>query len=74
MAESVAEATPRLCLRCGKPLQTIGRARKNGARHHGDWYARKYHKACWKAMQRKHVGLTNGGRRKPFNRNKKRRS
>ena len=30
---------------------------------HGDWNSRKYHKACWKAMQRKCFGPTNGGRR-----------
>lgn len=73
MAESVDKTTPRLCLRCFKHLQKIGHARKNGARHHGDWDSREYHKACWKAMQRQYFGPTNGGRRKPFKAFKKRR-
>ena len=35
------------CLLCGKPLQVVGTARKNGVQRHADWQGRKYHKQCW---------------------------
>jgi len=39
------------CIRCGRPLQAIGRARRNGKQSHDDWTARRYHKQCWVALQ-----------------------
>ena len=67
MDGTAGDATPpRVCLRCGKPLQKIGRARKNGARHHGDWAARRLHKACWAAMQPKRRSFAKNRGRKPF--------
>lgn len=53
METSAGNAAQRICIRCGKPLKKIGIARKNGVQHHGDWWARKLHKACWVAMQPK---------------------
>ena len=41
------------CLECGKPLKSIGTARKNGKTSHGDWETREYHKKCWKELQNK---------------------
>jgi len=35
------------CQECGKPLKSIGTARKNGKTTHGDWATREYHKKCW---------------------------
>ena len=35
------------CLLCGRPLQVVGTARKNGVQRHGDWQSRAYHKQCW---------------------------
>ncbi len=40
------------CLKCGKPLKSIGTARKNGKTSHGDWATREYHKQCWKEEQK----------------------
>lgn len=34
------------CLKCDKPLKSIGTARKNG-KSHPDWANREYHKCCW---------------------------
>ena len=34
------------CKKCGKPLVSIGKARKNGV-NHKDWESRELHKACW---------------------------
>lgn len=45
------------CLKCGKPLRSIGKNRKNGkdfisgANDNKDWKTRKYHKSCWKEHQ-----------------------
>ena len=44
---TMSTATRPACLLCGKPLQVVGTARKNGVRWHGDWHGRKYHKQCW---------------------------
>ena len=41
------------CLECGKPLKSIGTARKNGKTSHGDWATREYHKSCWKKLENK---------------------
>lgn len=41
------------CLKCGKPLKSIGTARKNGKTTHGDWATREYHKKCWKKLENK---------------------
>lgn len=35
------------CQECGKPLKSIGTARKNGKTSHGDWATREYHKKCF---------------------------
>lgn len=35
------------CQECGKPLKSIGTARKNGKTTHGDWATREYHKKCF---------------------------
>ena len=35
------------CIYCGKYLQAIGTARKNGKFYHKDWKNRKAHKKCW---------------------------
>ena len=40
------------CLKCGKPLKSIGTARKNGKTSHGDWATREYHKKCWVEEQK----------------------
>ena len=42
-----------LCQECGKPLKSIGTARKNGKCSHPDWANREYHKCCWKKLQGK---------------------
>jgi hypothetical protein len=42
--------TKRLCWACGKKLQAIGNARKNGA-HHDDWNTRALHKKCLKGRK-----------------------
>ena len=42
----------RACGVCGKTLQAIGSARKNGARHN-DWFGRMYHKRCYKVLMRR---------------------
>ncbi len=42
----------RRCVVCGKYLQVIGTARRNGKRSHADWKARKTHKRCWVLMMR----------------------
>jgi len=39
------------CQECGKPLRSIGTARKNGKMTHGDWATREYHKKCWKERE-----------------------
>jgi hypothetical protein len=39
------------CQECGKPLKSIGTARKNGKTTHGDWATREYHKCCWKKLK-----------------------
>jgi hypothetical protein len=39
------------CQECGKPLKSIGTARKNGKTTHGDWLTREYHKCCWKKLK-----------------------
>jgi len=41
------------CQECGKPLKSIGTARKNGKTSHGDWATREYHKKCWKELKEK---------------------
>lgn len=41
------------CQECGKPLKSIGTARKNGKCSHGDWATREYHKCCWKKLKEK---------------------
>ena len=41
------------CVICQKPLQKIGRARKNGKQSHDDWYGRNKHKKCWKEEQQR---------------------
>jgi len=41
------------CQECGKPLKSIGTARKNGKTTHGDWATREYHKKCWKELENK---------------------
>ena len=75
---TVASKTGKVCLHCGKPLQTIGRQRKNGVQRHGDWDARVLHKKCWQQLHgRKHTNRSaysgsRGGRwrkgwRKPSN-------
>ena len=38
------------CLKCDKPLKSIGTARKNG-KSHPDWATREYHKCCWKIIK-----------------------
>ena len=38
------------CLKCDKPLKSIGTARKNG-KSHPDWTTREYHKCCWKIIK-----------------------
>lgn len=38
------------CLKCDKPLKSIGTARKNG-KPHPDWATREYHKSCWKIIK-----------------------
>ncbi len=40
------------CKECGKPLKSIGTARKNGKKTHGDWATREYHKKCFKEKQK----------------------
>ena len=40
------------CQECGRPLKSIGTARKNG-KSHPDWETREYHKSCWKELQNK---------------------
>ena len=37
------------CLKCDKPLKSIGYMRKNG-KSHPDWSIREYHKCCWKII------------------------
>lgn len=45
------------CLKCHKPLRSIGKNRKNGknfvsgANNNMDWKERQYHKKCWKEEQ-----------------------
>ncbi len=39
------------CQECGKPLKSIGTARKNGKTTHGDWATREYHKKCFKEIK-----------------------
>ena len=39
------------CAICGKSLQPVGRARKNG-KAHADWGSRNTHKSCWAKQQR----------------------
>ena len=41
------------CDACGKPLQAIGAARRNGTARHRDWSSRRYHKQCYRAIRRK---------------------
>ena len=70
---SQVKSRPRLCLSCGKPMQKIGHARKNGANHaDGRWCKR--HKACLKAMHKSHMMARKGGRFNSFKRAGKRRS
>lgn len=38
------------CLKCDKPLKSIGTARKNG-KSHPDWANREYHKCCYKLIK-----------------------
>ena len=38
------------CLKCDKPLKSIGTARKNG-KPHPDWATREYHKCCWQELK-----------------------
>ncbi len=38
------------CLKCHKPLKSIGTSRKNG-KPHADWDTREYHKCCWKIIK-----------------------
>ena len=47
---TVTSKTGKVCLHCGKPLQTIGRQRKNGVQRHGDWDTRVLHKQCWQKL------------------------
>ena len=47
-----------LCQECGKPLKSIGTARKNG-KPHPDWANREYHKCCWKKLQGKEHNVQN---------------
>ena len=55
---TVTSKTGKVCLHCRKPLQTIGRQRKNGVQRHGDWDARVLHKKCWQQLHgRKHIYL-----------------
>tara|TARA_B110000037_G_C16969325_1_gene444368 strand:- start:318 stop:587 length:270 start_codon:yes stop_codon:yes gene_type:complete len=49
-ASKKKKKTARLCAMCGRPMPSIGHARKNGAAHHGDWMGRKYHKKCFKRL------------------------
>ena len=37
-------------LTLGVAMPSIGRARTNGAAHHGDWMGRQYHKKCFKRL------------------------
>lgn len=43
-----------LCKECGRPLKSIGTARKNG-KPHPDWATREYHKKCWKELNCKYI-------------------
>lgn len=45
------DVAPGMCHHCEKPLVPIGNARRNGASH-DDWATRKYHKKCWRELQR----------------------
>ena len=42
------------CTYCGKHLQAIGTARKNG-KTHPDWRSRKLHKKCWIEIQNEKI-------------------
>ena len=42
------------CLKCDKPLKSIGTARKNG-KSHPDWANREYHKCCWKIIKEQDI-------------------
>jgi len=47
------------CEYCNRPLRKIGLERKNGKPINNesgkDWEERKYHKGCWKKIQREQV-------------------
>jgi hypothetical protein len=43
------------CLKCDKPLKSIGTARKNG-KSHPDWATREYHKCCYKLIKERDIG------------------
>ena len=45
-------AKPRWCLACGRPLQAVGWARRNGKATYGDRAARRYHARCFKLLGR----------------------
>ena len=40
----------RVCKECGGPLKVVGRDRKNGVQHHGDWLSRSMHKKCYREL------------------------
>jgi len=42
------------CLKCDKPLKSIGTARKNG-KSHPDWATREYHKSCFKIIKEQDI-------------------
>ena len=41
----------RVCKECGGPLKVVGRDRKNGVQHHGDWLSRSMHKKCYRERE-----------------------
>ena len=49
---SANQPSRRRCAACGGWLRAIGKARSNGAQHHGDWAKRRYHKQCWRDLVR----------------------
>jgi hypothetical protein len=47
------KAEKRVCLLCSKPLQKIGKWRRNGKKTRNDWQNRSYHVQCYKVLKKR---------------------
>ena len=43
----------RMCLLCSKPLQAIGKWRRNGKKSRNDWQNRSYHVQCYRLLKKR---------------------